>query len=151
MEDDSWISDGAYSTVDVEKVDMTKFKNFRTIPWYHGLMDKGDCLFIPKGWYHTVWSGGNRNLAVNYWFAHLLRFDDGDCRGYEFKENIPLSEKYKTDDHSKRRRKLEEYRSSLFEPFMDLEQINKTHYHIFSDAMESLNGKHKQMFNEVKL
>lgn len=27
----------------------------------------GECLFIPKGWWHQVYSFGALNIAINYW------------------------------------------------------------------------------------
>lgn len=38
---------GAFSSVDVDKVDMYKFPGLQTIPYYKVLMEPGDCLFIP--------------------------------------------------------------------------------------------------------
>ena len=28
---------------------------------------RGECLFIPKGWWHAVNSSGKLNIAINYW------------------------------------------------------------------------------------
>jgi lysine-specific demethylase 8 len=47
VEDVGWIKNGAYSRVDVEKVDLNKFPKLRYLPWYEIKMKKGDCLFIP--------------------------------------------------------------------------------------------------------
>eukprot|EP00658_Telonema_sp_P-2_P003683 TRINITY_DN1137_c0_g1_i12.p2 TRINITY_DN1137_c0_g1~~TRINITY_DN1137_c0_g1_i12.p2 ORF type:complete len:107 (+),score=30.02 TRINITY_DN1137_c0_g1_i12:217-537(+) len=43
-------------------------------------MHKGDCLFIPVGWYHQVRSGrpGERNLGINIWF-HTPDVDAEQC------------------------------------------------------------------------
>ena len=40
--------EGAFSTVDVDSVDMYKFPGLQTIPYYKVLMEPGDCLFIPS-------------------------------------------------------------------------------------------------------
>lgn len=28
---------------------------------------RGDCVFIPRGWWHCVYSRGNPNIAINIW------------------------------------------------------------------------------------
>ncbi|CAD5125672.1 DgyrCDS13874 [Dimorphilus gyrociliatus] len=148
-ESNNWVKNGAYSKVDVERVDMNIYENFRNIPWWHAIMEKGDCLFIPKGWYHTVWSTGNRNLAVNFWFAHLLRFDDEDCNNNFIKDDTPLSKVYSDDPKSQRQRKLEEYRSSLFEPFIHAEVINETHFDEFMEEAKQYIKEPREYLNEL--
>lgn len=45
-------------------------------------------------WVHQVRSYGQRNLAVNIWWAHLVKFDNSDCEHspYKDKDLIPLSQ-----------------------------------------------------------
>ena len=45
-------------------------------------------------WVHQVRSYGQRNLAVNIWWAHLVKFDTSDCEHspYKDKDLIPLSQ-----------------------------------------------------------
>lgn len=31
------------------------------------VVERGSCLFIPKGWWHKVYSSGTPSVAVNYW------------------------------------------------------------------------------------
>jgi ribosomal protein L16 Arg81 hydroxylase len=31
----------------------------------------GRCLFIPKGWWHKVYSQGNPSIAINFWINSL--------------------------------------------------------------------------------
>jgi len=57
-----------HSHVDCDRVDLNRFPNFAQIKWWHAHMEKGDCLFIPVGWFHHVKSYGTRNYAVNLWF-----------------------------------------------------------------------------------
>ena len=38
---------GAFSTVDVDQVDMYKFPGLQTIPYFKAVMEPGDCFFIP--------------------------------------------------------------------------------------------------------
>ena len=41
------VIEGAFSSVDVDSVDMYKFPGLQTIPFYKVSMEAGDCLFIP--------------------------------------------------------------------------------------------------------
>lgn len=83
---------GAFSTVDVDQVDMYKFPGLQTIPYFKAVMEPGDCFFIPARWVHQVRSYGKRNLAVNIWWAHFEKFNQSDCDDspYKDKELIPL-------------------------------------------------------------
>lgn len=84
---------GSFSQVDVDKVDLYKYPGLAQVPWYRGWMEAGDCLFIPYRWFHQVRSYGPRNLAINIWFSHLLRFNSTDCDNspYNNKEFAQLS------------------------------------------------------------
>ncbi|XP_048259368.1 bifunctional peptidase and arginyl-hydroxylase JMJD5-like [Haliotis rufescens] len=82
-------SERGFSTVDVDRVDLVKFPEFKSIPWLKAEMKKGDCLFIPANWYHQVYSHQGRNLASNVWFEHPLWFNTTDC---ERTTQLPLNE-----------------------------------------------------------
>ena len=68
------VPERGYSNVDVDKVDYTKYPNFRKVDMFHkAIMEQGDCLFIPIRWFHQVNSqanADNMNLAVNIWWYH---------------------------------------------------------------------------------
>ncbi|XP_063434150.1 uncharacterized protein LOC134715718 [Mytilus trossulus] len=85
IEADHFVHYGAYSSVDVEAVDMEKFPKLRDLPWYMANITKGDCLFIPYQWYHQVYSHSGRNLAINIWSNHLRWFDKTACKESENK------------------------------------------------------------------
>ena len=55
--------EGAFSTVDVDSVDMYKFPGLQTIPYYKVLMEPGDCLFIPSRWVVLTISFVNPHLT----------------------------------------------------------------------------------------
>ncbi|RUS84149.1 hypothetical protein EGW08_008077, partial [Elysia chlorotica] len=74
-----FVQEGSYSLVDVEKVDMEKFPRFSEIKWKSVRMKAGDCIYIPKGWYHQITSSTKRHMAVNLWFSHLYWFNSTDC------------------------------------------------------------------------
>ena len=51
VESIGWIldEDGDYSLVDVQKVDMEKFPQFATLPFWKFELQPGDCIYIPLG------------------------------------------------------------------------------------------------------
>jgi len=60
-----------HSWINCDKVDLVKYPNIRKIGWWKAHMERGDCLYIPLGWYHHVKShpGPNqRNFAMNLWW-----------------------------------------------------------------------------------
>ncbi|KAK7108102.1 hypothetical protein V1264_015897 [Littorina saxatilis] len=76
---------GAYSAVDVDSVDLTKFPGLADAEFYHVNVTAGDCLYIPYRWIHQVRSF-NSNVAVNFWWDHysssdLLDRDEAVCQG----------------------------------------------------------------------
>ncbi|CAH1797094.1 unnamed protein product [Owenia fusiformis] len=83
IEGTNFVKREGYSKLNVDKVDLLTYSEFQTLPWVEANMEKGDCMFIPYRWYHQVRSYGNRNIAVNVWFAHMLRFDADDCKQEE--------------------------------------------------------------------
>ena len=52
------MKDGAYSSVDVENVDVNKYPGFKDMQFYNVTMEAGDCLYIPWLWFHHVNSIG---------------------------------------------------------------------------------------------
>lgn len=48
VEKRQWNKAGAYSEVDVEKVDMFRFPEFQSLPWWKSSLKPGDCIYIPK-------------------------------------------------------------------------------------------------------
>ncbi|KAK6187487.1 hypothetical protein SNE40_005500 [Patella caerulea] len=66
--------EGAYSSIDVDKMDYTKYPTLAKIEYIHAHMEPGDCLYIPYKWIHQVRSY-NSNLAVNIWWDHYLSLD----------------------------------------------------------------------------
>ncbi|KAK7011953.1 lysine-specific demethylase 8 [Biomphalaria glabrata] len=79
VEAEGFVEAGGYSLVDVDNIDRKKFPKLYNIEWYEVLLNQGDCLFIPRGWYHRMKSSGHRHMAINIWFAHLHWFDSDNC------------------------------------------------------------------------
>lgn len=74
-----WNKAGAYSEVDVEQVDMFRFPEFQSLPWWKSSLKPGDCIYVPKEWYHHTRSGNHRTLAISYRFLHPPYFNVSGC------------------------------------------------------------------------
>lgn len=71
-----------YSSVDVEKVDFTKYPSLREVEYWEAEMEAGDCLYIPFQWFHQVNSfpnENNTNIAVNVWWHYNDSYKPKDC------------------------------------------------------------------------
>lgn len=56
------------SQVDVEVPDLGQFPDFATVQCEDFVMEAGDCLFIPKGYFHHVRSL-EKSISVSIWFG----------------------------------------------------------------------------------
>ncbi|XP_078482835.1 bifunctional peptidase and (3S)-lysyl hydroxylase Jmjd7-like isoform X3 [Ciona intestinalis] len=80
------------SSVDVEKVDMYKYGNLSTIPWYGATIEAGDCFYMPVRWFHQLKGPKGRKLAINFWFDPVNdKTFHKDCIGTFFPEYETLS------------------------------------------------------------
>ena len=89
-------SHGGYSKINVHSVDLHKYPKVSQVPWQFTKIEKGDCLFLPKGMYHNVLSYGSNNVAVALLFSRFDRYkkrdlDFGDCDNVT-QESKPLSD-----------------------------------------------------------
>ncbi|XP_071113454.1 tRNA wybutosine-synthesizing protein 5-like [Haliotis cracherodii] len=83
--------EGLYSSMDVDRVDFTKFPGLAEVEFFHVHMTAGDCLYIPYRWIHQVRSFGS-NLAVNIWWDHYSARDtDLDTCGTSCDSSITLT------------------------------------------------------------
>ncbi|KAJ3073808.1 hypothetical protein HDU98_000660 [Podochytrium sp. JEL0797] len=55
------------SQVDIEHVDHNQFPRYRDSVFEDVVLEPGDLLFMPKGWWHFVKSGGP-SFSVSFWF-----------------------------------------------------------------------------------
>ncbi len=86
---------GGYSKINVKSVDLKKYPKVANVPWQFTRIEKGDCLFLPKGVYHNVLSYGSHNLAIALLFSRFDRYkkrslDFSDCDNVT-KTTLPLS------------------------------------------------------------
>ncbi|XP_019616378.1 PREDICTED: uncharacterized protein LOC109463921 [Branchiostoma belcheri] len=82
---------GGFSDVNVHKVDLLEHPNIAKVRWSNFTTHAGDCLYVPKSYYHQVESVGDKNVAVAILFARLEEFDDSDCDTQKV-EYTPLSD-----------------------------------------------------------
>ena len=68
-----------HSRADCDAVDLLRYPRIAKVGWWSAHMEKGDCLFIPVGWFHHVKSHGSRNYAINLWFDVPSRKLVEDC------------------------------------------------------------------------
>uniref|UniRef100_H2YDW0 JmjC domain-containing protein n=1 Tax=Ciona savignyi TaxID=51511 RepID=H2YDW0_CIOSA len=78
-------TDGGASEIDPLSVDLIKYPNISKVSWSNITMHPGDCLFIPRGYFHQVNSGRGNNLAVAIQFGEFgddkSAVDFADCTG----------------------------------------------------------------------
>jgi len=62
--------DRCYSSVDLESVDLDRFPAMRDVPVLETVLEPGECLFIPLGWWHWVRS---LEISTSLTFTNFLR------------------------------------------------------------------------------
>ncbi|XP_071945559.1 uncharacterized protein [Antedon mediterranea] len=83
---------GGFSVIDPERVDLLKHPQFVDVPWKYVNVKAGDCLFIPRGYWHLVTSGGNKNLAVSLLFGRIDNFETHNCDSTNVDAKMHLTE-----------------------------------------------------------
>ena len=56
--------------LNVSAVDLEAFPGWADVPWYLAELNEGDCLYMPKNWYHYVESEPQPTVSWHVWF-HL--------------------------------------------------------------------------------
>nr|XP_006820060.1 PREDICTED: jmjC domain-containing protein 7-like [Saccoglossus kowalevskii] len=82
---------GGFSLINVSSVDMIKHPNIAKVRWSNFTITAGDCLYLPRSYYHQVTSFGDPNIAVALLFSRMTDFDDTGCDNAELKYT-PLSD-----------------------------------------------------------
>lgn len=79
MSEDSKFEWGGYSEIDADSVDLDMFPKIKDVHYSKVTMNKGDCIFMPGGYWHQVRSWGYMNSAVSIWFSQLKQFSHNGC------------------------------------------------------------------------
>ena len=77
---------GGFSRINVTHVDMIKYPKISQVPWNFTVINKGDCLFLPKSMYHQVKSYGSMNLAISILFSRFDHLNPNKVTTKSFKE-----------------------------------------------------------------
>ncbi|XP_039250314.2 uncharacterized protein LOC120328008 [Styela clava] len=87
---------GGFSDINPQSVNLKKHPNITKVEWSNITIHAGDCLYLPKSYYHQVISEGTHNLAVSLLFA---RFDGKDSLDFsdctddiDYTKSRPLNE-----------------------------------------------------------
>ena len=80
--------------IDVDAMDLGRYPGWANLTWVEASLQKGDCLYLPVGWYHHVYSPPGRNLAINLWWKRQDEFSIPSCSppdGRQLQGNARLS------------------------------------------------------------
>eukprot|EP00795_Rhopilema_esculentum_P013699 gene13699-4609_t len=84
METSSEFEWGGISSINADSVDLHRYPKVLDIEYAKLRLHKGDCIFMPSGYWHQVRSFGYMNSAVAIWFSVLDHFDSTGCKDREF-------------------------------------------------------------------
>jgi hypothetical protein len=57
-----------FSRIDLDALDDGRFPQFRQARGFEGVLDQGEMLFLPAGWFHSFRHEGTWNANVNFWW-----------------------------------------------------------------------------------
>jgi len=135
---------GAYSSLDVDRVDFTKYPSLREVEYIQCHMEEGDCLFIPYRWYHQVNSDANKdklNIAVNIWFEHTPNHVPQNCEADQTRETI---DQYKfkglRNINKDPQKENDDSLISLFEYSLSKTKYNRANLNTFYSILKKVPG-----------
>eukprot|EP00112_Aurelia_sp_Birch-Aquarium-sp1_P011282 Seg2372.2 transcript_id=Seg2372.2/GoldUCD/mRNA.D3Y31 product="JmjC domain-containing protein 5" protein_id=Seg2372.2/GoldUCD/D3Y31 len=70
---------GGLSDINVDDIDLEIYPDIVKIQYSKIRLFKGDCIFMPSGYWHQVRSFGYMNSAVSMWFSFFDEFDNTGC------------------------------------------------------------------------
>jgi lysine-specific demethylase 8 len=62
------------SKVDVFNLDKKAFPDIDKVKFYQIVLEPGEALYIPSGWWHAVESSQDINIAINFWWLPNISF-----------------------------------------------------------------------------
>ncbi|CAI9719638.1 Hypothetical predicted protein [Octopus vulgaris] len=122
IEANGFMQEGSFSKVDVDAVNLKKFPKLQQVNWSTAVLDKGDCLYIPHGWYHQFRSSDARNLGINYWFSHLWWLNKSNCDSTEIKSGSLTLEQLAVQSNN------EQVRSKLLSKWANKETVSNKEF-----------------------
>jgi lysine-specific demethylase 8 len=82
---------GAFAgNLDVRSIDLDSPKGacWAELPWWEADVGPGDCLYIPTGFLHHVYTPPGHSVAVNWWYHRPHQFDSE--AGFGCEDSSPL-------------------------------------------------------------
>jgi hypothetical protein len=62
-----------YLEIDIERPDFKKYPRFVNATRYTGVVEAGDCLYLPTLWTHQVYTGKCDNIGINMWYRPTVQ------------------------------------------------------------------------------
>ncbi|XP_064595105.1 uncharacterized protein LOC135461794 [Liolophura sinensis] len=76
------------STIDVKRVNLTRFPGLRNVGFVRSSVSPGDCIYLPAQWFQQVNSYG-RTISVDVTFhRHDKSVSEKDCRGFSANQTL---------------------------------------------------------------
>ncbi|RDD39123.1 Lysine-specific demethylase 8 [Trichoplax sp. H2] len=91
---------GRHCSINVDKVDLYRYPKVGKVPWRFANATSGDCIYLPRGYFHQVSSIGSKNLAYTILFDISKKdfkiFNQTGCDHVESAtlSNVPMSLRY---------------------------------------------------------
>jgi len=57
---------GYHGRVDIDAPDLKRFPRFEAAQRFEAVVEAGQAIFVPAGWWHQVYSLGSENISVHY-------------------------------------------------------------------------------------
>ena len=67
-DDPNWATSG-FTKIKAHDVDLQTYPKFEKVPFQRALLNAGDCIYVPGGYLHQVYSVGERNIQVSMLFS----------------------------------------------------------------------------------
>jgi lysine-specific demethylase 8 len=63
------------SQVDLAEPDLVRFPRLRRVTFYHAIIEPGEVLYIPRGWWHDI-RACSPSVSINHWFGESQRLGE---------------------------------------------------------------------------
>jgi hypothetical protein len=91
---------GVFSKIDLEEPDLDRYPLFKDVPVIETVLEAGEIIFVPVGWWHQV-KGLDVSIALsftNFVFPNQYQFQNPNIKDWEEETNQNLTEKKNPHD-----------------------------------------------------
>lgn len=81
-----------YSEIDMDMINLFKYKQVAGVPWTWSTLKPGDCIFVPSGYPHQVRSYGRSFSSTYHWAPQPEEISFADCQPAILNAVVPLNE-----------------------------------------------------------